>query len=152
MIYNGYEIRTIEKEHGFATIITRAVYKNNIETYINKYGCWKDICFIIEKCKKNNFEYKLIANRLNQDLKIIEHGKDHISLCSKWVFNANTKESNKLCKYLFDKSEVKKEERYRKEYLKPLRTKLNLIESKICTKNWDEIDYFTHFSRIENTM
>ena len=31
MIYNGYEIRTIEKEHGFATIITRAVYKNNIE-------------------------------------------------------------------------------------------------------------------------
>jgi hypothetical protein len=117
------------------------IYKNNIETYINKYGCWKDVCFIIEKCKKNNFEYKLISNRLNQDLKIIEHGEDHISLCSKWVFNANTKESNKLCKYLFDKSEIKKDERYRKEYLKPLRTKLNLIESKICTKNWDEIDY-----------
>jgi hypothetical protein len=31
MIYNGYEIRTIEKQHGLATIITRAVYKNNIE-------------------------------------------------------------------------------------------------------------------------
>ena len=31
MIYNGYEIRTVEKQHGLATIITRAVYKNNIE-------------------------------------------------------------------------------------------------------------------------
>ena len=117
------------------------IYKKNIETYINNFGCWKDICFIIKKCKNNNFEYNLISNKLKQDLKILEEGAHSISLCSKWIFNANTKESKKLYYYLFDKTEINKDEKYRKEILKPLRTKLNILETKICNKNWDDIDY-----------
>jgi len=31
MIYKGYEIKEIETQKGFATIVTRAVYKNNVE-------------------------------------------------------------------------------------------------------------------------
>ena len=118
-----------------------SLYKKNVEVYINNFGCWKDVCFIIKKCKNNNFEYNLISNKLKLDLENLNNGSDNISLCSKWVFNANTKETKKLYYYLFEKEEINKDEKYRKNILKPLRTKLNLIETKICNKNWDDIDY-----------
>jgi len=45
------------------------VYKMNVLTYINKYGCWNDLNYIIKTNYKNNYEYKLFANQLKEDKK-----------------------------------------------------------------------------------
>lgn len=115
------------------------VYKMNVLTYINKYGCWNDLNYIIKTNCKNNYEYKLFANQLKTDKEALNENKD-ISLCAKWVINSNTDQTIKIARYLFD--DIKNyHERYRKEYLKPLRKKLELVETKICKNDWDNIDY-----------
>ena len=115
------------------------IYKLNVLTYINKYGCWNDLNYIIKYNYKNNYEYKLFANQLKADKEALEDDKD-ISLCAKWVINSNTDKTIKIARYLFD--DIKNyHEKYRKEYLKPLRKKLELVETKICKNEWDNIDY-----------
>jgi hypothetical protein len=115
------------------------IYKHNILTYINKYGCWNDLNYIINKTVNNNFEYKLFAMQLKKDKEALNENNE-ISLCSKWVINSNTNKTIKIARYLFDN--IKNyHERYRKEYLIPLRQKLELIETKICKNNWENIDY-----------
>jgi hypothetical protein len=115
------------------------IYKSNVLTYINKYGCWNDLNYIIKTNYKNNYEYRLFANQLKTD-KIALDEKKEISLCAKWVINSNTDKTIKIARYLFD--DIKNyHERYRKEYLKPLRQKLELVETKICKNDWDNINY-----------
>jgi hypothetical protein len=115
------------------------IYKKNIMTYIDKYGCWNDLNYIIKKTNNNKFEYKLFASQLKKDKELLEENKN-ISLCSKWVINANNKNTIKIARYLFE--DIKNyHERYRKEFLVPLRQRLDLIETKLCTKNYEAIDY-----------
>ena len=115
------------------------IYKKNIMTYIDKYGCWNDLNYIIKKDYNNKFEYKLFAIQLKKDKELLEEDKN-ISLCSKWVINANKKNTIKIARFLFE--DIKNyHERYRKEYLGPLRKRLDLIETKLCNKNYEAIDY-----------
>ena len=118
------------------------IYKKNIHTYINKYGCWNDLNFIIKKTKKikkNNYEYKLFAEQLKKDKELLENG-ENISLCAKWIISPNNTKIIKIARYLF--TDISRyQERYRKEYIIPLRTKLNIIETKLCTKDYENIDY-----------
>jgi len=115
------------------------IYKKNIMTYIDKYGCWNDLNYIIKKTNNNKFEYKLFASQLKKDKELLEENKN-ISLCSKWVINANNKNTIKIARYLFE--DIKNyHEKYRKEYLIPLRERLDLIETKLCSKNYEAIDY-----------
>ena len=115
------------------------VYKANLETYINKYGCWKDVNYIINNTKKNNFEYELFANQLKYDKTCLEMGQP-ISLCAKWAINPNEKNVIKIVKHLFP--QIKDyQQKYRKEYISPLRKKLDLVETKMCNKQWELIEY-----------
>ena len=115
------------------------VYKANLETYINKYGCWKDVNYIIKNTKKNNFEYELFAKQLKYDKACLEMGEP-ISLCAKWAINPNEKNVIKIVKYLFP--QIKDyQQKYRKEYISPLRKKLDLVETKMCNKQWELIEY-----------
>ena len=116
------------------------IYKKNVLTYINKYGCWNDLNYIIKMNKKNQYEYKLFAEQLKEDLKNLEENGE-ISLCAKWAINANKKYTIKLARLLFNNEIKNYHERYRKEYLIPLRNKLDLVETKICKNNWDDVDY-----------
>jgi len=115
------------------------IYKKNIMTYITKYGCWNDLNYIIKHTKKNNYEYKLFAEQLKRDKELLETN-ENISLCSKWVINPNDNNVIKIARYLFDDIN-KYQEKYRKEYIRPLRTRLNLIETKLCNKDYENIDY-----------
>jgi hypothetical protein len=116
------------------------IYKNNVLTYINKYGCWNDLNYIIKMNKKHQYEYKLFAEQLKEDLKNLEENGE-ISLCAKWAINSNKRDTIKLARLLFNNEIKNYHERYRKEYLIPLRNKLDLIETKICKNNWDDVDY-----------
>jgi hypothetical protein len=117
------------------------VYKKNIKTYINKYGCWNDLNYIIKKTDKKNYEYSLFAEQLKEDKQNLENG-ENVSLCSKWVISPNDKNVIKIARYLFNNENIQKyQERYRKEYISPLRSKLNLVETKMCHKDWEAIEY-----------
>jgi len=115
------------------------IYRKNILIYIDKYGCWNDLNYIIKNTRNNKYEYKLFANQLKKDIELLNENKN-ISLCAKWVINSNTKKTIKIARFLFD--DIKNyQARYRKEYLIPLRTKLNLIETKLCNKDYENINY-----------
>lgn len=116
-------------------------YRLNIKNYIDNYGCWKDIYKIIDESNDDNtYEYKLIANQLIQDKWNLENNKE-ISLCAKWVPNQNDKKAITIATHLFDKNNKNLMELYRKNYLRPLRNNLNLLETKMCNNKWNEIDY-----------
>lgn len=121
-------------------------YCKNILNYINKYGCWKDIIYISIKNPINTYyEIDLIANQLQEDKKNLTENKN-ISLCAKWASSQqdkNDKQSNTahlIAEKLFP-NDLKKMEKYRKEYLTPLRKRIEIIESKMAANEWNEINY-----------
>lgn len=154
-------------------------YMNNIITYVNKYGRWKDLLYI---CYENqggdgiihkNYELTLFANKLQEDLselKIQEIRKEsehvdidavsaldetsktskktnNVSLCAKWAPSENDRNdkrkqfAKKIASILYGKEDTKKMEKYRKEYLVPLRKQINIVESLMCNNEWDKINY-----------
>lgn len=133
-------------------------YEKNIYTYIDKYGCWKDILYILLKSQEYNFEYKLIARQLIIDKEKLDNN-NNISLCAKWMPSENNHYDKKLnCVrqivdeiYKLDEKKLKKSysdkelknklKIYREYYLSPLRKKINIIESLMCKNKWTEIEY-----------
>lgn len=144
-------------------------YMNNILTYVNKYGRWKDLLYI---CYENqgdgiihkNYELTLFANKLQDDLSELksEHvdidaadavpkktskKTKSVSLCAKWSPSENDRNdkrkqfAKKIASILYDKEDSKKMEKYRKEYLVPLRKQINIVETLMCNNEWDKIDY-----------
>jgi hypothetical protein len=156
-------------------------YMNNIITYVNKYGRWKDLLYI---CYENqgdgiihkNYELTLFANKLQEDLselksehvdidaadadavpkktseKTSEKTKtskktNNVSLCAKWSPSENDRNdkrkqfAKKIASILYGKEDSKKMEKYRKEYLVPLRKQINIVESLMCNNEWDKINY-----------
>jgi hypothetical protein len=115
------------------------IYKKHILIYINEYGCWNDVNYIITKTKIHNYEYKLFADQLKKDKELLENN-ENISLCAKWVISPGHKKVIKIARHIFP--DIKNyQEKYRKEYIIPLRKKLDIIESKLCNKDWELIDY-----------
>jgi hypothetical protein len=115
------------------------IYRKHILIYINEYGCWNDLNYIIKNTKNHNYEYKLFAEQLIKDKELLEND-DNISLCAKWVISPNDKRIIKIARHLFD--DIKNyQEKYRKEYIIPLRKRLDIIETKLCNKDWEHIEY-----------
>ena len=156
-------------------------YMNNIITYINKYGRWKDLLYI---CYENgndgminkNYELTLFADKLREDLtelkisEIVEAANaeaantdevsdtetnkkkakakvNNVSLCAKWAPSENDRNdtrkhfARKIASILYGKEDKRKMEKYRKEYLAPLRNKINIVEKLMCDNEWDKINY-----------
>ena len=151
-------------------------YMNNITTYVNKYGRWKDLLYI---CYENNadsmihknYELTLFAEKLREDLselkiqeirdaaaeeadadtekssKKTSKKTNSVSLCAKWAPSENDRNDSrkqfakKIASILYDKEDSKKMEKYRKEYLVPLRKQINIVETLMCNNEWDKINY-----------
>jgi len=148
-------------------------YMNNITTYINKYGRWKDLLYICYENETdgmigNNYELTLFADKLKDDLsklKISEIRESaeateateatedkkakvaSVSLCAKWAPSENDRNdkrkqfAKKIATILYGRDDAKKMEKYRKEYLVPLRKKINIVETLMCNNEWDKINY-----------
>ena len=143
-------------------------YMNNILTYINKYGRWKDLLYICYENEEDgminkNYELKLFADKLSEDLANLncECGEDseggessegktkkvNVSLCAKWAPSENDRNdqrkhfAKKIATIIYGKDDDKKMEKYRKEYLAPLRKKINIVEKLMCDNEWDKINY-----------
>jgi hypothetical protein len=126
-------------------------YRANIMTFVNKYGCWKDLLYIAYHLKKKevfskNFELELFANKLRED-QLLASDNNTVSLCAKWAPSENDRNdtrrhfAQKIASILYGKEDSKKMERYRKEFLVPLRKKIKIVETLMCENRWGEIDY-----------
>ena len=123
-------------------------YKLNIMNYINKYGYWKDLIYISFNLYlfQDYYELELFANKLKEDRKLLNEDKE-ISLCAKWApseHDRNHKKKDlaiKLASLLYPEKDNYKMAKYRKEYLAPLRKKLEITETFMCNKEWDVISY-----------
>lgn len=128
-------------------------YKKNILNYVNKYGCWKDLLFIANhlKGKMNTDELQLFAEQLKRDISSLNTATSlnnaNISLCAKWAPSENDcndkkkQLAKKLASILYERNDPKKMEKYRKEYLVPLRQKIKIIETMMCNNQWQAINY-----------
>jgi hypothetical protein len=121
-------------------------YAKNILTYINKYGCWKDINYIAIKNPLNNeYEIELFSNQLKIDKENLENNKN-VSLCAKWVSSQNDKydKNNQIAQKiatLLVGNYAKKMEIYRKNYIIPLRKEIDIVESYMTSNKWININY-----------
>jgi hypothetical protein len=122
-------------------------YTINISKYIEKYGCWKDLNYIGYKLKSkdNKFELSLFAKKLMEDKINLDNNKS-VSLCAKWAscegdkYDKKKQYAKKMATIIYGKTSNKME-LYRKEYLVPLRKHINIVETKLCSQMWNDIDY-----------
>jgi len=125
-------------------------YKLNIMNYVNKYGCWKDLLYIAYHIPKINqiedyYELGLFAIQLNQDsIKLKDNSS--VSLCAKWAPSEKDRNdkrkqfAQKLATLMYTRDDPKKMEKYRK-CIVPLRKKINIVETLMCSGKWDEIKF-----------
>lgn len=123
-------------------------YKKNTQTYIDKYGCWKDIINIANKCSRENaFEVELIANQLRLDKLSLNDTNNNVSLCAKWAPSEKDRSdrryhlAKKVAANLFETNSLKKMEMYRKEYIAPLRKHIDILERHMSSNDWKNIKY-----------
>lgn len=130
-------------------------YECNMKNYINKYGSWKDVLYFVSKIYKNRefndrFESKLFAKQLIQDKNYYDNNES-VSLCAKWCPSEKSiyqKKYNIYNKIMYDVFELldlndtkNRNEYFRKQYLTPLRNKIDIIETKMCKTDWKNINY-----------
>ena len=123
-------------------------YMSNIKVYIEKYGRWKDIQFISYNLKNidHKIEMNIIAQKLIEDKMNLENNKP-VSLCAKWAPSENDRNdrqrqfAKKVASVIYGSKDTYKMAKYRKEYLVPLRKKIDIVESKMCDDKWGLIKY-----------
>jgi hypothetical protein len=123
-------------------------YCKNLTKYVTKYGRWKDALYIATKCPEHTheFETKLVADQLKADKDALNLGQS-VSLCAKWAssendkFDKNFKLAHKIAEHLYTSDEPKMMQKYRQEYLAPLRKQIEIVESYMTQNRWKQIQY-----------
>jgi uncharacterized protein DUF2828 len=115
-------------------------FELNLIYYLKEYGRFDDIIYVLNT-EHVIFICKLFEKQLREDLYNMEREKE-ISLLSKWLPSENKsidkkyKFYTKLCKTMQITKQM-----LRKYYITPLRKYLNIIESKMCSQQWDLINF-----------
>ena len=152
-----FYIRDIKEGMGersvFKTLLAYVAnnYANDLIPYlslISKLGRWDDYYVILEHVNKDNPAYhaviNIIRNQYESDL-MNAFVRKPISLMAKWLksINASNAHARKLAK-LTAKILIG----YKKDYLRIyrqnlayLRKRLNVVETDMCSNNWNDIDY-----------
>ena len=125
----------------FNWLLSKSDSATKLIKLIPEYGSWKDIVQLIAKTGDVSL-YELVQSQLDEDIKNFKKGKS-ISLLAKWLpsINTSTKETVKLAKE-FCKRLGYRHAKWRK-LLSALRKHIDVIERKMCSGDWSEIDYNT---------
>lgn len=111
---------------------------------IPEYGRYDDLIYLLIEELSDDVEkaiLTIIRKQLFEDYDNMNKG-EVVSLLAKWLPSENDswdKKYNivdKICRFL----EINKSA-YRKKYLSPLRAYLKIVETFMCSKKWDEIDF-----------
>lgn len=127
-----------------------ATYCDNLMNYIDKYGCWKDLLYITYYLNANshsrNYEMKLFSSKLLND-KLLLEDNNSVSLCAKWAPSENDRNdkrkhmAKRVATEIYGLDDDKRMEKYRKEIIVPLRKKINIVETLMCSGKWGDIKY-----------
>jgi hypothetical protein len=120
-------------------------YKMNIKKIAQDYGRFEDLLEM--NCRTDSIELQLIADQLKEDME-----SEHPSLAAKWSATEGghySRQQKKIARLLFPKDTqtasgvlpYAPDKKYRKECLVPLREKLHIIETKMCSGKWTEINF-----------
>jgi hypothetical protein len=155
IIFNGRDRLKGKKEKKVANEAMLWLRKNKLETYmcnikvyIEKYGRWKDLQFISYNLKNidHKIEMNIIAQKLIEDKINMENNRP-VSLCAKWAPSEKDRNdrrrqfAKKVASVIYGSKDTYKMVKYRKEYLVPLRNKIDIVESKMCDDKWGLIKY-----------
>ena len=127
-------------------VVIAALMKSNPEMVlpviklIAEYGRFDDMWCLLDNDESAKVVYKIVDDQLTEDLKNMEAGKP-ISLLAKWMpsANASSAQTKKYAKQLY-KALGLTEREYRKAMSK-FRKYLDVVEVKMSSKNWSEINY-----------
>lgn len=122
-------------------------FSDNIK-YLPEYGYYKDLLSFLETNNvishgsDEKIIFKIICDQFNEDWKLYTEGnKNSISLVSKWIPSeggSHDKKFHTTKKFCYILGINRKEFRQR---LSLLRNHLNVVEKKMCSKEWDDIDF-----------
>lgn len=109
---------------------------NQLVPFVPEFGRWDDL-LCLDETECWNTVLDLYSKQLSQDLR----SQGEVSLLAKWLPSVNTssqksrKLGRKIAKYL-----EYSEKTYRKT-LSQLRSKIKIVEQKMCANEWNEINY-----------
>jgi len=111
--------------------------------HIPFYGSWKDLLIVFLGTSQESRALIQFADQLKTDkARLGTKEENEITLASKYApnesgsFDKKFKVVAKLCSQL-GCTKVQ----YRKEYLRPLRERSNIVEEYMCARDWENIDY-----------
>ena len=112
----------------------------NMKAYISEYGRWDDGVYLRKSIARKHY-IELLANQLRDDIVNMVNMKS-VSLAAKWVpsessvLNKKTGIFFSLAKNMGLSPAV-----LRKTYIAPLRKYIDVLERKMCAKEWNTVDY-----------
>jgi hypothetical protein len=112
----------------------------NMWLYLDTYGRYDDMMHLPSSSKAYKEYIRLIGNQLKADL---QKGDDEsVSLVAKWI-PSESSALNKRTNFTYRLARSMKigMPELRKKFLTPLRTKIGLLEQKMCAGDWPAVDY-----------
>jgi hypothetical protein len=140
ILFNSRDIRGGQGERNvFRHLLLNTPFeiREKIIPLIPIYGRWDDL-FVLDGCIDWNRVVDFVISKLNHDN---DPETEHPSLLAKWMpsINASSKKTKALGKQFAKRMNLSEKE-YR-VMLSNLRKKIDLVEHKMCSNNWSEIEY-----------
>ena len=140
ILFNSRDIRGGQGERNvFRQLLLNTPFeiREKIIPLIPIYGRWDDL-FVLDGCIDWKRVVDFVISKLNHDN---DPETEHPSLLAKWMpsINASSKKTKALGKQFAKRMNLSEKE-YR-IMLSNLRKKIDLVEHKMCSNNWSEIDY-----------
>jgi hypothetical protein len=112
----------------------------NMWLFLDKYGRYDDMMHLPPKSAAYKEYIRLIGNQLKADIQ--KGDNESVSLVAKWI-PSESSALNKKTNFTYRLARSMKigMPELRKKYLTPLRTKIELLEQKMCSKDWPSVDY-----------
>lgn len=140
-LFNLRDVRGGQGERRFFKVVLKYLslhHKDSLKKNLHlipKYGRWDDMWVLLETNLKHDV-LKIVREQLHNDVK-----SENPSLLGKWMpsLNASSKETKKYAKIL-QQGLGGTPKQYRK-LLTNLRGKINIVESNLSSKNYDDINY-----------
>ena len=120
--------------------LNKILFYKNLNNIV-EYGRWDDIIYLIGiNDEIDNHIIEIIRLQLKEDLDNLSKNEG-ISLLSKWMpsENASSKETKKMARNIIKLLNISPR-KYRL-MLSKLRSYSNVVETKMCSNKWSEIDY-----------
>ena len=145
ILFNARDIRGGQGEREVFRNLFKDLVSENSEIgeqlveLIPVYGRWDDLLVLEGTSAWGRVQY-IILEQLRKDEVALTAG-ENVSLLGKWMpsINASSADSKRLGRR-FAQLLGKNEREYRK-FLTALRSRIKIVEQKMCSKEWSEIDY-----------